>query len=72
MKICTNEPERMSCEDKISTTTEIILCFLQKVKFRKSLSHITFLEYISWVVVAVHEKACPEKGMLERSVDNGH
>lgn len=52
VKICTSEPKdkRISYEDKTSTITEIIICFQQEVKFRKSLSCITFLEYISWVV----------------------
>lgn len=46
VKICTSEPQdkRISHEDKTSTTTEIIICFQQEVK---SLSCITFLEYIS-------------------------
>lgn len=62
VKICTSEQQvrRISHEDKTSTTTKIIICFQHKVKFRKSLSHITFLEYIYWVVVAAQEKACPE------------
>lgn len=62
VNICTSEPQvkRISNENKISTTTKIITCFQHKIKFRKSLSHIPFLEYIYWVVVAAQVKACPE------------
>lgn len=61
-KICRSEPQvrRISHEEETSTTTKIIICFQRKVKFRKSLSHVTFLEYIYWMVVAAQEKACPE------------